>query len=83
MNNHGIDNNDPFFKYTLGEIKNMSDDEFFDLLEAHNTYVQRKHELLKESKPPKFNTIEEVRAYYHCRPLDEVINNIDNLVQIK
>lgn len=73
--------NDPFFKYTRQERQNMSLDEWLLLLEESNKYVREKYKKLRESnfKTPQFNTIEELRAYYHCRPLDEAINNWNKL----
>ena len=64
----------PFSRYTQEEIDRMSDDEFFALMEEHNAWVRKHYAQLKESnKPrPKFNTIEELEAYYNCRPLEEV-----------
>lgn len=72
---------DPFFKYTLEEKKQMSDDAFFALLEESNEYVDEKYRVLNEEQEsvPKFNTIEELRAYYNCRPLDEVITNFNKI----
>lgn len=71
--------NDPFSKYSLDEIKQMSEEDFASLMEESNRYVHEKHRILQESnhEVPKFNTIEELRAYYHCRPLDEAINSFN------
>ena len=73
------DYNDPFFKYTIEEKSKMSQEEFCALMEEHNEYVRKKHSKLNEQEMPKFNTIEELRAYYHCMPLDEAINKMDQL----
>lgn len=81
--NRNVDMDDPFFKYTHEEKMQMTDDEFFALLEESNEYVRKKHKLLKENPRPKFNSIEEFRAYYNCRPLDEVINNCYKLFDNK
>lgn len=77
--------NDPLFKYTIEEQRNMPLDEWLLLLEESNMYVREKHRILQEShhEVPKFNTIEELRAYYQCRPLDEAINNWDKLFDTK
>ena len=67
----------PLFDYSIEDCANMPIEEFDRLLEEDNEYVERKYARLQESKEPRptFNSIEEIRAYYHCKPLDEVINN--------
>ena len=67
----------PLFDYSIEECANMPIEEFDRLLEEDNEYVERKYAILNESNEPEpeFNSIEEIRAYYHCKPLDEVINN--------
>ena len=77
--NSGIDYNDPFFQYTDEERRNMSQEEYCALIEEHNGYVRKKHSQLNEQVPPKFNTIEELRAYYHCMPLSEAENKLNEL----
>lgn len=73
--------NDPLFKYTTEEKRNMTQEEFCALIRESNEYVEKQFGKLNEQKPPKFNTIEELRAYYHCMPLDEAINNWDSLFE--
>ena len=70
---------DPFFKYTLEEKSKMSREEFKALLRESNKYVRSEFERLKDLETPKFNTVEELRAYYHCCPLEEVVKEIDKL----
>ena len=67
----------PLFDYSIEECANMPIEEFDRLLEEDNEYVERKYAILNESNEPEpeFNSIEEARAYYHSKPLDEVINN--------
>lgn len=78
-----FDMNDPMYKYTAEERRNMSLDEWLLLLEESNKYVREKHRRLQESnfKPPKFNSIEECMEYYDAIPLDEAINNWDKLFE--
>ncbi len=70
---------DPFFKYSLEELRNMTHEEFCAIIEESNEYVRKKHSQINEEVPPKFNTIEELRAYYKCIPLEEAINKLDKL----
>lgn len=70
---------DPFFKYSLEELRNMTREEFCAIIEESNEYVRKKHSQINEEVPPKFNTIEELRAYYKCIPLGEAINKLDKL----
>ena len=73
---------DPFFKYTNEERDKMTDDEFYTLLEESNACVEKKYRaLLNEGQKsyPRFNTIEECMEYYDAIPLDEMINNMNNL----
>ena len=76
-----VDMDDPFFKFTHEEKMQMTDDEFFDLLEEHNEYVDKKYSTLNEEQEsyPKFNSIEECMKYYDAIPLDEFINNCHKL----
>ena len=74
-------NEDPFFKYTLEEKCKMTREEFCALIKEHNEYARKQHSLLKEQKPPRFNTVEELRAYYDCMPLDEAIKSIDSIIK--
>lgn len=74
-------NDDPFFRYSLDEKKKMTQEEFFALIEESNDYVLKAHSQINEGVAPKFNTIEELRAYYNCIPLDEVLNNMDKLFE--
>ena len=70
-------NDDPFFKYTGEELKNMTHEEFCALLEESNEYVRKKWEEEKNQETPHFNTIEEFRAYYNCMPLDEAVKRME------
>ena len=72
-----LDMNDPFFQYTHEEKMQMTDDEFFALLEESNKYVEKKYSVLNEEQKsyPRFNSIEECMEYYDAIPLDEAINN--------
>jgi hypothetical protein len=36
MANHATDYNDPLYRYSLEEIRNMSHEKFGDLLDEHN-----------------------------------------------
>lgn len=72
-------NLDPFFRYSVEELRNMSHEEFCAVIEESNEYVRKKHCPINEQKTPKFNTIEELRSYYKCMPLNEAINNLDKL----
>ena len=75
----GIDYNDPFLKYTDEERRNMTKEEYCALMEESNEYARKQFGKLNEQKPPKFNTVEELRAYYHCMPLEEAINKMNQL----
>lgn len=83
MYSKGIDMGDPFFKYTDEERRNMTEEEYRALIRESNEYVREKHRRLRESKvkPPKFNTIEELREYYDAIPLEEAINNLNKLFE--
>ena len=70
-------NDDPFFKYTVEELKNMTQEEFCALLEESIEYVRKKWEEEKDQETPHFNTIEEFRAYYNCMPLDEAVKRME------
>lgn len=60
-----------FFQYTDEERRSMTREEYCSLIEEHNKYVRKKHSQLNEQVPPIFNTVEDLRAYYNCLPLDE------------
>ena len=66
-------------KYTIEECPKMSHEKSEALLEEHNKYVRSEFERLKDLEKPKFNTVEELRTYYHYRPLEEVVKEIDKL----
>ena len=72
-------NDDPFFRYTDEERMNMTREEYCALIEESNEYVRKKFEQSKEQEAPRFNTIEELRAYYNCIPLDEAVKNMNKL----
>ena len=67
----------PLSRYTIEDCANMPVEEFDRLLREHGAYLRKKYAILSESKEPRptFNSIEEARAYYHSKPLDEVIKN--------
>ena len=70
---------DPFYQYTSEERQNMTQEEYCALIEQHNEYVRKQFGKLNEEEMPRFNTVEELRAYYHCMPLDEAINKMNRL----
>ena len=70
---------DPLFKHSTEECRKMTREEYCALVEEHNKFVRKKHSQINEEVPPKFNTIEELRAYYKCIPLEEAINKLDKL----
>ena len=72
-------NDDPFFRYSKQERRKMTNEEYYALIEESNKYVRKKHSQINEQKTPQFNTIEELRAYYNCIPLEDVINKINEL----
>ena len=72
-------NDDPFFKYTREERRNMTREEYCALLEERNEYVHKKWEEEKDKETPHFNTIEELRAYYNCIPFDGVVKEMNEL----
>ena len=81
MKRHNIHDVDPFFKYTDEERRNMTQEEYCALIEESNEYVRHRYqfEKLNENEIPKFNTVEELRAYYNCMPLDEAENKLNSL----
>ncbi|MBQ2046670.1 MAG: hypothetical protein II260_05720 [Muribaculaceae bacterium] len=74
-------NDDPFFKYTVEELKNMTHEEFCALLEESNEYVRKKWKEEKDQETPHFNSIEELRAYYNCIPFDEAVKRMNKLFE--
>lgn len=68
----------PLAKYTIEECSKMTHEEFEAILEADNEWVRRHYSKLNESDNNEefhnFNSIEELRAYFHCKPLSEIIN---------
>lgn len=70
---------DPFFQYSDEERRNMTKEEYCAMLEEHNEYVRKKYSQLNEQVPPKFNSVEELRAYYNCMPLDEAERKLNDL----
>ncbi|MBR5332533.1 MAG: hypothetical protein IKV32_04465 [Muribaculaceae bacterium] len=74
-------NDDPFFRYSVEELQNMTHEEFCAIIEESNEYVRKKFEEQKNQVAPKFNTIEEFRAYYKCMPLDEAVNKLNKLFE--
>ncbi|MBR5332532.1 MAG: hypothetical protein IKV32_04460 [Muribaculaceae bacterium] len=76
-------NDNPFFRYTSEERRNMTREEYCALLEERNEYVRKKFEESKYQEAPKFNTIEELRAYYDCIPFEEAVNNLNKLFEGK
>lgn len=77
--NMNIDKEDPFFRYTSDELKNMTHEEFCAVIEESNEYVRKKWEEKKDQEMPHFNTIEEIRAYYHCIPFEEAVKKLEKL----
>ena len=74
-------NDDPFFKYTREERRNMTREEYCALLEERNEYVRKKWEEEKDQEAPHFNSIEELRAYYNCIPFDEAVKRMNKLFE--
>lgn len=72
-------NDDPLFQYSEEERRSMTREEYCALIEKSNEYVRSKYSQLNEQEMPRFNTIEEFRAYYHCIPLDDAINKLNKL----
>ena len=72
-------NDDPFFRYTVEELQNMSHEEFCAVIEESNEYVRKKFDKSKGQETPRFNTIEELRAYYNCIPYEEAVKNMNKL----
>jgi hypothetical protein len=79
MGIYGIDYNDPFFKYSSEERRNMTEEEYGALLDAHNEYSEKKRMALNEQKRPKFKTLQEVMDYYDAIPFDEAMNKLSKL----
>lgn len=75
-------NDDPFFRYTVDELQNMTHEEFCAVIEESNEYVRKKHNQINEQEMPRFNTIEEFRAYYDCIPFDDFVNNTNKLLDV-
>mgnify|MGYP003298974758 CR=1 FL=1 len=73
--------NNPFYRYTHEERKKMSWDEYCALIEERNEFIRKKYSQINEDVAPKFNTIEELRAYYNCIPFDEAVNNMNKLFE--
>ena len=74
-------NEDPFFKYTLEEKCKMTREEFCALLRESNEYVRKKHSQLNEQKPPRFNSAEELMAYYDAVPFEEAVKEMNKLFE--
>ena len=72
-------NDDPFFRYTDEERMNMTREEYCALIEERNEYVRKKFDQSKGAEAPRFNTIEEFRAYYNCIPFEEAVKNMNKL----
>lgn len=69
-------NDDPFFRYTSEERRNMTQEEYCALIEERNEYVRKKFEESKNQEAPKFDTIEELMEYYDAIPFEEFVNKI-------
>jgi hypothetical protein len=76
---YGIDYNDPLFKYSPEERRNMTEAEYGALLDAHNEYLEKKWLTLNEQTRPKFKTTQEMIDYYEAIPFDEAMNNLYKL----
>ena len=76
---YNLYNEDPFFQYTSEERRNMTQEEYCALIEQHNEYARKQFGKLNEQEMPPFNTVEELRAYYHCMPLNDAINKMNLL----
>ena len=71
---------DPFFRYSVEELRDMTHEEFCDVIEESNKYVRIKYSQINEQEMPRFDSIEEFMNYYDCIPLDDILNNLDNLL---
>lgn len=78
-----FENSDPLFQFTDEERRDMTREDYCTLIEEHNAYARNLFGKLNEGKEPKFNTIEELMAYYDCIPLKDAINNLDQLFNDK
>ena len=75
-------NDDPFYRYTKEERMNMTREEYCALIEERNEFVRKKYSQLNKQEMPRFNTIEEFRAYYDCIPFDEFVNNTNKMFDV-
>lgn len=57
--------------YKGKDIREMTDEEFLQMIDEMCEESVRKAKLLSENAPKKFNSVEEVRAYYNSTPLEE------------
>ena len=71
----------PLANYTIEECANMPIEQFETLLEADNEWVRKHYAQLKENNNPrpKFNTIEELDAYYGCHSIEECFNKANEM----
>ena len=74
-------NDDPFYRYTKEERMNMTREEYCALIEERNEFVRKKYTQINEQEMPRFNTIEEFRAYYDCIPFDDAISKMNKLFE--
>lgn len=70
---------DPFFKYTDEERRNMTQEEYCAMIEESNEYVRRQFGMLNEQEMPRFNTLQELLDYYDAIPFEEAVNNMNKL----
>lgn len=79
-----MENKSPLSKYTIEECANMPLEDFYELLDAHNEYVEQKYARLNENNEPEpeFNSIEEIMEYYNAIPMEDVIKNAYKLFDL-
>ena len=70
---------DPFFKCTDEEMKNMTKEEFCALIEESNEYVRNHFGRRNEEEMPRFNTLQELLEYYDAIPFEEAVNKMNRL----
>lgn len=72
---------DPLLQYTIEEIRNLTEEEFKQVINEHNYYVLHKKEFLAENneKIMNFSSLEELLKYYDAISMEEAINNLTKL----
>ena len=81
MSKYSDYSDDPFFKCTDEEMRNMTQEEFCALIEEHNKYARKQFGKLNEQEMPRFNTLQELLDYYDAIPFEEAVNNMNKLFE--